>query len=826
MLAFAGIPVPQLSLSRQASANTFMPRPKPKPDIFALGPTTAPFIPGGISLPGAGEPVVADTLGARHAHVSVGGHGSRRRSSAGHASTATQPDAAAHRSRQHSELPTPSDLALSSHKSPLRSQLSGRPADTGPLPRPPPAWNDNVRTPGLFDPSLPKVSRYPRREKDSDGVKQVTSQRQPSPPPGPSAYELPVSPPLPVYPASPPRQRRGAASAKQRYRRRRSPVLRPDVDPRWAHVTSQYSQRPSVPGSRGRSKPGSLASRKQPAEDARAISSAVSEDVMALPLSPLGVAPASAAARPPAAAEAQPPLPPPLHRSAAPPQTASPPPPGEILVVHPEVLAPAATAAGPLALHTTHLGGRRRLLFFTTPLQGSYEWRDDAGAEPQPVAMSASTAAGLAHAARGADDDSQDHGGNAEALPDDQLLVPPRRSMLKERAEALPTETPPSSSHAAAPASAQAPPLLRVTDAAELLGGAVASSSDLEALLRRLDTVQRARTAAQLVLEAHQSVALSALAAARGPEGRGGSTSVSRALRIAAHELIANERIARHISAHHQTETSAVAFQSGQRSGAGDLPVESEGLRVAGAGLARDSRASGGSASAIAAGGAPSSTGLSLFNHGANGACDELESLPMGVIMAVADDEVFADASTPAQEPASGGAKALAAPTLHTGLSSAHASNGGAEGGTSSSSRARGPQQQLMIQRRGPLHAAAGGLPSQRTLQAHLENEISPPSCRRQLQRCFPQAFPAPSPLYARRRPGFSAATLQEATAHADAVHRRARINDVSLTAAGIDPVRLVSDAAAAIADAVVVEVAHELADAVDGVAEALLEAV
>lgn len=480
-------------------------------------------------------------------------------------------------------------------------------------------------------------------------------------------------------------------------------------------------------------------------------------------------------------------------------------------MVHPDVLAVAATEAGPLALHTTHLGSRRRLLFYTTPLQGSYEWRDDV----------ASTAAGLAHAARGAGDESRAHGGNADALPDDQHLVPPRRSMptlgshaalsLMKRAEGHSTGTPPSLSHAAAPAPAQAPPLLRVTDAAELLGGAVASSADLEALLRRLDTVQRARTAAQLVLEAHQTAALSALAAARGPEARGGSTSVSRALRIAAHEMIANERIARHVSAHHQTETSAVALQSRQRSAASGDSDSPAGLGLGGGGVAQAGDFCGDTGGAAIAGAA---------NHGANDACDLLESLPMGVVMAVADDEVFADANTPQE-----GAKTVVAPTPHTGLSRAHAGNG-AEGDTSSSSRARGPQQQLVTQRRGPLHAAGGGLPSQRTLQAHLASETLPPSCRRQLQRCFPQALPTPSPLYVRRRPGFSAATLQEATAHADAVHRRARINDVSLTAAGIDPVRLVADAAAAIADAVVVEVAHELADAVDGVADALLEAV
>jgi len=74
--------------------------------------------------------------------------------------------------------------------------------------------------------------------------------------------------------------------------------------------------------------------------------------------------------------------------------------------------------------------------------------------------------------------------------------------------------------------------------------------------------------------------------------------------------------------------------------------------------------------------------------------------------------------------------------------------------------------------------------------------------------------------------PRFSSAIMREATGFADAVHRCARINEVSLTAAGIDPLRLVEEATVAITDVIIAEVTAELTDAVDGVAEALIASV
>ena len=776
MLSIGGssyLPPPQLSLRTPVYAYN---ADKVLRVIPALSDSEKSFSERAITLPGAGEQTVVDAWGSAKVQPARVAH-------------TLDVDATRISQRESLESFTKGG-EQSKHKIPAAPSSATAPLRPIHQESQNRGWNTDVKTAGMFDPTLPKVTLFSTRRRDRKGETQEKVKGSPS------AYELPVAA-LPEEPRA-----RTSIAAKQRQKRRRSLLRKPD--PRWAHISSQYSQK----GSAG------------PVQAVRKGFQTAGQSTTEGP---------AVKAEPPTPQLAAAPLPPPLP-PARDPKTEAPQTPLPLLLpaplpdsvpsappswISPTVLAASATDSGPLSDHTSRIVGQwMPPTYSSSPVLSGAILQTSKDAPPQ--AWSSPPASGSTRSTplhpNQVTSDSPGHGidGQEDSRPSHAL------DMISEQTPcgSQSTQTAAPSNDAPLYTGGQpraAPQPFRYSDAARVLGGAAASTADLMALLRRLSDLQAAETGAKLALEVHQAVAIAGLTAqtsALPVYAATGTAAVSRALRTAAHELIAGERVALHLGHRSQGLGLRVLAGSeslvGRRTGGGTChasgrsaePSEVQHHDARRRAQTTDTSESTGNGSAGKFQPEPSTqaaTGsgslrLSEVDRLRRHSNDDLLSLPLTVVMAVADAEVLSEVNS-----ATGAVKH---PTGSKGL-----------GITNNGS---------------PLANS-----KQPTLSSNFQvEEDKGLRGGRPVQRKFPTQQTPPSQLFSRQRPGFSSDVLHQATAHSEAVHRCARINDVTLTTAGIDAVRLVSDAAAAIANVIVAEVAAELTAAVDDVADAIVDSV
>jgi hypothetical protein len=606
--------------------------------------------------------------------------------------------------------------------------------------RPKSGWNDDVKAPSLFDTSLTTASIFRRGPRAPAAITQDAKSGNSTQSKRISA--LPASPAGMLHPSGRKQRSRSRQPSSKRKRRgdAASPLLT-SSDARWAHITSQYSQTPRSASSRRSTSRGSRhrsAAPVAPAALRYAPSAAVEKLARKHEASPAAGAGTRALREVTADLLRRPPAA--AEGVNSPYRTLPAQPPTPIAAV--SAAAALATAPGSLWEHT-HRGDDSpaaaarplgRPLLLPAPPRATA-----AGAAPVTTASTPPLPPSSL-----AESWSPPASGSTRTEASAARLLRDNFSERQESPAPLPAPSPRGSQQTRAPIAPASPrippplapskPLLHVSDAARYLGEAVAGTADLESLLRRLSEVHAAEEGAQLCLAAHQAIALGALAAS----GNGRvEPAHARQLRIAAHEAIIDARVGRQ--------------------------VDRRSLAVGAVGRAPE---------------------------------EQLDSLPLSVVMSVAEDELAAE-----QQQQGGKDACTVNESKRPGPS-----NGLGRGGCSGRC---GSVRPTAVETSA---GAAEGL-------IHNKAVVSASLFRR-----FPSSpMPASdlSVIFC-MEPAFE----QEATTHSQAVQRWMRINDATLIAAGIDSVRLVSTAASAVTDTIVNDFTAELVAAVDGVADALMEAV